>query len=202
VLIVWLVNTRTVRAKRAARNALLAPLLTLQDLIHAVCALEVSTTLLLGLTVAVPAPEEPSPLAARALAPSAPRANTLLLDPLLAKAAPLDTTQTSLVPRPALPALLAPNVLVLAAPDLPSALPANSKVSLPRPPAHLAPRKLTLTRLELSNVQPALLPLLPDLPLALLVVGCFLPVSMPEFLNNLKYLSSSFSFSTFLEYVS
>ena len=179
-----LVITRTVKAKRAARSALLAHSVILPDLIRAICALEVSTTPLLGLAVAVPALEEPSPLAARALAPSAPRENTLLLDPLLAKAAPLGTTQTSLVPRPALPALLAPNVLVLAAPDLPSALPANSKVSLPRPPAHLAPRKPSLPRLELPNVQPALLPLPPGLPLALLVVECSLPASTLVFLSK------------------
>ena len=118
----------------------------------------------------------PFRLLAKALALSATKVNTLLLEPPPVSDALLDITRTSLAPGRALPALLAPNALALAALVLFSALLAPIKLSLPRPLAPRAPRKPTLQSLELSSVLPALMPLLLVLPRALLVVECFSPV--------------------------
>jgi hypothetical protein len=180
-----LATTKTVQAKKAVRNALLEPLPMLQDLKLAIPALLVNTNPSLVHRVAVPAPVELSPLLARVLAPSAPKAGTLLLALLLVLVALLDTMQTSLVPELAQPALQAPNALVLPTPAPLSALLALSNLSLPKLPVLLAPRRPTLPRLVRPSARHAPLLLLPVLQLAPPpVAGCCLPVLGPIPLSN------------------
>lgn len=166
--IVTPVITRIEKARGPARSVLSAHSAMNQALIHVNLVQLANISLFLALKAAVPALAAPSLLPAKALAPSATRANILLLDPVLAKDAQLDTTQTSSAPKFALPALQAPSAQELAALVLPSAPLVLSKVSLLRPPALPAPRKQTLKSLELRNV----LLVLPLLLSALLLVQC------------------------------
>jgi hypothetical protein len=177
--------TKTVKARKLARNALLANSAMKPALKHVTPALLVNISQLLVPRAAVPAPAVPSLPPARAPAPFATRESTLPLVLLLVPAVPLDIMPTNLDPEHVLPALLAPNALVLPARVPPFALKEISNLSLPRPLAPLAPRKLTPIRLVLLNVQPVLLLILSVCPLALpLVAGCFSLVSTLNFLSK------------------
>jgi hypothetical protein len=178
------VTTKTAQARRPARNAPLEPLVIRQELRHAPLALLVNTNLFLVLRAAAFAPVAPSLLPARALAPFAPRANTLLLARLPVLVVLLDTLQTSLDPGLVLPALLVPNALALAAPVPRFALLAPSNPSLPRPPALSAPRKPPLSRLVLPSVPLALELLLLVLAFVPPAVGCCSPAWMSVFLSK------------------
>lgn len=169
--------TKTEKAKSRVRHAPLARLAMQKGLQHASCALLESTNLWLALRPAVPAPVGPSLLAARVLALSAPGVDTLLLGLRLVPLVLLDTMPTSLYLDLVLPALLAPDALVLATPIPHSVLLAPSNRSLPRPSASLAPGRLSLIKLELPGVHHALLPIQWVLKSAMPVVGCFLAVS-------------------------